>query len=79
MTKTQQILLSELAERGRTYVEVARGRGPGGGLIDIGSRRFDAALALVQQGLARREGSHNHTIYRRGYAVRVASFVLIPA
>ena len=73
LTKTEAALLREVNRTGSVYVSWVYGRGPEGGRIDSGSRRFKAAKKLIDKGLVqgsvrRHDGESFAEIHRKGSA-----------
>ena len=51
MSKTEQMILSEITKRGFFSIETCYGRGPGGGRVQYGVRDRNAMFKLEKIGL----------------------------
>ena len=74
--RTEQELLSEIANSGRTSVELAYGRGQQGGQISSGVRRWNAACNLLEQGLVKKTMRESSVLSNRGYSIRISCMII---
>lgn len=82
LTKTEQEILDEMAERERyqgvaiTGTELHSGRGSEGGRINQGMRRWNAVKSLIEKGLCTTRSTYNTSYGRNGYQVRVYTWTV---
>ena len=67
MTKTEQMILSEITKRGFFSIETCYGRGPGGGRVQYGVRDRNAMFKLEKLGLIKITKRESWQDYNRGY------------
>ena len=67
MTKTEQMILSEIAKRGFFSIETCYGRGTGGGRVQYGVRDRNAMFKLEKLGLITITKRESWQDYNRGY------------
>ena len=68
MTKTEQMILSEITKRGFFNIETCYGRGAGGGRVQYGARARNAMFKLEKLGLIKITHRESWQDYNRGYS-----------
>ena len=76
MTKTEKMILAEVAKRGYFAVETCYGKGPYGGSVQYGLRERRAMFKLVDAGILKITKREPWQDYNRGYSQSGNIFVV---